>query len=147
MIFSVPPANSVNGPIRVVLVDDTDDIRTLLRLQLAMEPGIEVVGEAADGEDAPTVVGATQPDVLIMDVMMPKVDGIAALPAVAAASPGTKVIIYSSRVADDTQAAALAAGAAMYMEKPAAPHPSHRRRSTPGLTVWATGTAFRTQSR
>ena len=104
-------------PVRVVIIDDTLDVRMLLKLHLSLEDGIEVVDEGDDGAVAVALAAAHQPDVMILDQMMPKMTGIEALPLVREASPGCKVIVYSSRMADETERAALKAGADAYVEK------------------------------
>lgn len=64
----------------MVIIDDTPDIRMLLRLQIDLEDGIEVVAEGADGSEAAELAVLTEPDVIVMDVMMPRMTGIDALP-------------------------------------------------------------------
>lgn len=110
---------TVDGPIRVVIVDDTPDVRLLLRLQLEVQPGIEVVGEADNGLDAVRVASLARPDVLVLDMMMPGLTGIEALPRIRQVAPETRVIMFSSRIASNVEAAALRAGAAAYIEKTA----------------------------
>src|SRR5690606_10742605 len=70
--------SSSDHPIRVLLVDDEELVRTGLRAILESEPGLEVVAEAADGAEVPPLVNRHRPDVVVMDVRMPTVDGIAA---------------------------------------------------------------------
>lgn len=113
--------DGVNSPIRVVIIDDTDDIRMLLRMQIEMEDGIEVVAEGTDGTEAAELAVVAEPDVIVMDMMMPGMTGIDALPFVKAANPHSRVVIYSSRAATETETLALAAGADAYVEKHA-PH-------------------------
>ena len=82
--------------IRVALVDDEAMVRVGLRMVLSAEPDIEVVGEAADGAAAVDVVAQTSPDVVLMDVRMPHVDGIEGSRRVLAASPQTRVVILTT---------------------------------------------------
>lgn len=110
---------AVDGPIRVVIVDDTPDVRLLLRMQLEVQPGIEVVGEADNGLDAVRVASLARPDVMVLDMMMPGLTGIEALPRIRQVAPETRVIMFSSRIASNVEAAALQAGAAAYIEKTA----------------------------
>src|SRR4051812_50090988 len=78
----------MSAPIRVVLVDDEAMVRVGLRMVLSGEPDLEVVGEAGDGAEAVDVVLATRPDVVLMDVRMPRVDGIEGSRRGVAAAPG-----------------------------------------------------------
>jgi DNA-binding NarL/FixJ family response regulator len=103
-------------PVRVAVVDDNDDLRELLRLWLEGEPDFELVGEAADGHGAVQLARATQPDVVVLDVDMPVMSGLDALPLLRAVSPATKVILYSAK---DRRLEALAAGATTYLSKSA----------------------------
>lgn len=96
---------------RVVIVDDTQSLRDLMRGHVE-KAGMEVVGEAADGLEAVTLVRATQPDAVILDVEMPVMDGIQALPGLRDAAPDTKIVVFSSRTDPDTEASAYHRGAA-----------------------------------
>ncbi len=82
--------------IRVLLVDDQELIRVGFRLVLDAEPDLEVVGEAADGEQALREVAAHEPDVVLMDVRMPRTDGIAATRRIVDAHPATRVLVLSA---------------------------------------------------
>ena len=82
--------------VRVVLVDDEAMVRDGLRMVLTAEPDIEVVGEAADGGAAVGVVAQTAPDVVLMDVRMPEVDGIEGARRVLAKSPEVKVVVLTT---------------------------------------------------
>ncbi|HET9691232.1 MAG TPA: response regulator [Acidimicrobiales bacterium] len=102
---------------RIVLVDDAADLRTLMRITLERD-GMEVVGEGGDGQAAIDLAGRLHPDVLVLDLAMPVMDGLEALPGVLAASPTTAVVVVSGF--DDTLGpAAVAAGAAGYICKDA----------------------------
>jgi two-component system NarL family response regulator len=103
--------------IRVLIVDDHALFRRGLMLVLESEPGIEVVGEAEDGVDAQTKAEATAPDVVLMDVRMPKLSGIEATRAVAAAIPTTKIIMLTVSDEEDDLYEAIKAGAAGYLLK------------------------------
>ncbi|MCW2596603.1 MAG: DNA-binding response regulator, partial [Jatrophihabitans sp.] len=82
--------------IRVLLVDDQSLLRMGFRLILEAEPDIEVVGEAADGAGGVSMAAALQPDVVLMDVRMPVMDGIQATEAIVAAGPQSKVLILTT---------------------------------------------------
>jgi DNA-binding NarL/FixJ family response regulator len=104
--------------IRVLLVDDDALVRTGLRLMFGGAPDVEVVGEAADGADVADAVSRLAPDVILMDVRMPVLDGIAATRAVAARSgERPEVIVLTTFDADATVLEALRAGAAGFLVK------------------------------
>ena len=103
--------------LRVVIVDDTPDMRLLVRLSLELDPHIEVVDEAADGRQAIDLAARTRPDVMLLDLAMPVMDGMQALPKVVAASPGTAVLVLSGFAASAMAEDAIAAGAAGYLQK------------------------------
>ena len=107
-------------PIRVLLVDDTPDIRMLLRVALEVD-GFEVVDEAGDGRAGVEAARVTRPDVVLLDLAMPVMDGLEALPLMRAASPKTKVIVLSGFQARSMEASALAAGADAYLQKGVTP--------------------------
>jgi DNA-binding NarL/FixJ family response regulator len=88
-------------PIRVLLVDDQTLVRTGFRLILGSEPDIEVVGDAADGQEGIEQGRRLRPDVVLMDIRMPKVDGIEATRRVTKASPATKVVILTTYDLDE----------------------------------------------
>lgn len=101
---------------RVLLVDDQKLVRTGFRLILSVEPDIEVVGEAADGRQAVAAAARLQPDLVLMDVQMPVLDGIAATREITADSP-VKVVVLTTFDRDDYLFDALAAGASGFMLK------------------------------
>ena len=103
--------------IRVLIVDDHALFRRGLMLVLESEPGIEVVGEAEDGTDAVAKAEASAPDVVLMDVRMPKLSGIEATRAVAAALPTSKIIMLTVSDEEDDLYEAIKAGAAGYLLK------------------------------
>src|SRR5205807_1189440 len=98
-------------PVTVVVVDDDGDIRELLRLQFERDPRFEVVGEAADGEDAIAVAEALRPDLVVLDRQMPRLGGVEALPEIRRRAPSTAVVLYTAAADAPTYHAALAAGA------------------------------------
>jgi DNA-binding NarL/FixJ family response regulator len=98
-------------PVKVLLVDDDDLMRAGLRAVLSSDDGIEVIGEAQNGRHAIGRVTALQPDLVLMDVRMPDLDGIAATREILATSPEVKVVILTTFEQDDYIFGALAAGA------------------------------------
>lgn len=101
----------------LVLCDDTDDVRDFLRREVANHPDLAVVGEAVNGEEAIAQAGSLQPDVMLLDVRMPVLDGLAALPRILEVSPNTKVAVFSGLDPDAARPMALAEGAAIFIEK------------------------------
>jgi DNA-binding NarL/FixJ family response regulator len=107
--------------IRVVLVDDHAMVRAGLRQLLDGDEEITVVGAAADGTDAVTVVGTEMPDVVLMDLQMPGTDGVAATRRISDVAPGVHVVILTSFSDRDRIVSALDAGAIGYLLKDAEP--------------------------
>ena len=107
--------------IRVVLVDDEAMVRVGLRMVLSAEPDIDVVGEASDGAAAVGVVAKTQPDVVLMDIRMPEVDGIEGARRVLARSPEVKVVVLTTFDEDAYVEAALRSGVRGFLLKVAPP--------------------------
>jgi YesN/AraC family two-component response regulator len=81
--------------VRVFLCDDVADIRLLFRLALEDRPGIEVVGEAGDGATGVEMITQLQPDVVLLDLAMPVMDGLQAIPLIHQHSPHTRIIVLS----------------------------------------------------
>jgi NarL family two-component system response regulator LiaR len=107
--------------IRVLIADDHAVVRRGLRTYLELQDEMEVVGEAEDGEEAVAEVERLGPDVVLMDLVMPRVDGIAAIRRIRASSPGTRVIVLTSFLDDDKLFPAVHAGASGYLLKDAKP--------------------------
>ena len=105
--------------VRVLLVDDHAVVRQGLRLFLGLDPLIDVIGEAANGEEALAQVAALHPDVVIMDLMMPVMDGITATRALKRAHPDTEIIALTSTLEEHKVNGAIEAGAISYMLKDA----------------------------
>ena len=104
-------------PVRVLIVDDDDLMRAGLRGVLASDDAIEVVGDASDGRDAVHRTRLLQPDIVLMDVRMPNLDGISATRAVLEAFPEVRVVIVTTFEQDDYIFGALRAGASGFLLK------------------------------
>ena len=100
---------------RLLIADDRVRTRRALRAVLSLQPGIELIGEAADGEEALAAVERLRPDVVILDIRMPRVDGIAATRQIKTRWPKIRVIAHS--LAEDLSEEALAAGADAFVPK------------------------------
>jgi CheY-like chemotaxis protein len=103
------------GGVRVVIADDNDAVRELLRLVVELDDRLRFVGEAADGREALSVVAAERPDVLLLDLAMPILDGLEVLARLD--DDEVKVVVYSGFAGEDLKAAAFAAGADDYLVK------------------------------
>jgi DNA-binding NarL/FixJ family response regulator len=110
---------TANGKIGVFLVDDVVELRTLVRLALEEDPHIEVVGEAANGREGVQGVGDTQPDVVLLDLSMPDMDGLEALPLMREKAPNTRLVVLSGHEAGRVSLEALDQGASRYLNKAA----------------------------
>ena len=108
-------------PIRVLIVDDHAVVREGLRAFLELQDGIEIAGEAADGDEAIEVAAALRPDVILMDLVMPRLDGVTAMRSLREQLPQARVIVLTSFLDDDKLMPALRAGAAGYLLKNAQP--------------------------
>lgn len=104
-------------PIRVLIVDDHSVVRHGLRLFLRTDPDLEVVGEAADGAQALTRAQELRPDIVLMDLLMPVMDGIEAIGRLRQALPETEVIALTSVLEDRSVVRAVRAGAIGYLLK------------------------------
>jgi DNA-binding NarL/FixJ family response regulator len=105
----------------VLVVDDHEVVREGLRAFLELQHGIEVAGEAADGEEAIAVAERLDPDVVLMDLVMPRLDGLGAMRELRERVPRARVIVLTSFLDDDKLLPALRAGAAGYLLKNAPP--------------------------
>jgi DNA-binding NarL/FixJ family response regulator len=103
--------------IKLLLVDDQPNVRRGLRMRLLFEPDMLVVGEASSGEQALELVESLAPDIVLMDVEMPGMDGIAATAAMRDSSPQSAVVMISIHDDVHTRARAQVAGAAAFVEK------------------------------
>jgi NarL family two-component system response regulator LiaR len=107
----------VADAIRIVLADDHAVVREGLRAFLELQEGIEVVGEAADGEEAVEEAERLRPDVLLMDLVMPRLDGVGAMRELRRRRPEIRVIVLTSFAEDERLLPAIQAGAAGYLLK------------------------------
>jgi len=111
----------MSEPIRIAIVDDDPMVRTGLGLILGGDPGITIVAEAVDGEDALRVVGEHRPDVILMDIRMPRRDGLSATEAILATPDPPRILVLTTFDADDLVLKALRAGAAGFLLKDTPP--------------------------
>ena len=114
-----PPRPGRAGPARLLIVDDHELARAGLRSMLAGEPDLEVVGEAGTGREALALCDRLAPDLILMDVRMPELDGLAATAAVKAQCPTTSVVVVTMYEDPDYLFRAVQAGAAGYLLKDA----------------------------
>jgi CheY-like chemotaxis protein len=105
------------APCRVYICDDSPEYRLLLRMVLADE-GALIVGEGADGQECLDGAAATEPSLVLLDLNMPKLSGLEALPRLREALPDTKIVVLTTSKAAESEAAAMAAGADAYVSKP-----------------------------
>ena len=115
----VPEQRPEDPRLRVLLADDHPLVREGLAGLLRLEPDIELVGEALDGEMALRMVRQLQPDVVVLDVSMPQVNGIAAAHHIAAEMPQVRIVVLSCYTQEEMAAAMRQAGAAAYLTKDA----------------------------
>ena len=108
---------SANERIRVMIVDDHSIVRVGLKQVLEQSGEFEVVGQAADGEEAVRVAAEVSPDVVVMDVIMPKKDGVEACREIMESAPETRVVMLTASTEVDAIVEAVAAGATGYLQK------------------------------
>jgi DNA-binding NarL/FixJ family response regulator len=108
--------------VRILLVDDHQLVRLGFRVLLDAQPGLRVVGEAGDGAEALRQSGQSTPDVVLMDVRMPRMDGVEATERITAEFPDTRVLVLTTFDLDEYAFAALRAGAAGFILKSIEPH-------------------------
>jgi signal transduction histidine kinase len=109
--------NLLEAPCRVLLADDTPEIRMLVRMALELEGGFEIVAEAGNGAQALELSDEHQPDAVVIDLAMPVMDGLEAIPAIKKGNPNAKILVLSGFDAGQMKDEALEAGADAYLEK------------------------------
>jgi len=109
------------NPIRILIVDDHAIVRKGIHALLSKEQGMQVVAEATDGEEGVTQAKALKPDVVLMDLVMPKLDGIEATRQITAQVPGVRILVLTSFATDDKVFPAIKAGALGYLLKDSGP--------------------------
>jgi len=109
------------GAIQILISDDHAIVREGLRTLIASEPGMELAGEAADGAEAVLKARALHPDVILIDLVMPRKDGLEAINEIKRENPDARILILTSLADDDRLVQALQAGAAGYLLKGAPP--------------------------
>jgi CheY-like chemotaxis protein len=114
------PGSAVGAPRRVLLVDDNPDIRMLVRIGLEASGGFEVVGEARDGQEAVDFVSRSCPDVVLLDLAMPVMDGFEALPLLVGGCPHVRVIVFSASDSPATRERIATSGSHGFLRKDAA---------------------------
>jgi len=104
-------------PIRVLIVDDQEPFRSAARLVVGLVDGFEVAAEAATGEEAVVLAGELMPDLILMDINLPGIDGLEATRQVLSTLPDAKVIVMSTYEAGEYEQRALDAGAVAFISK------------------------------
>jgi two-component system, NarL family, response regulator LiaR len=112
---------ATGAPLRVLIADDHAIVRLGLRALIATESGMEVVGEAVDGTDAVRKARSLRPDVIVLDLVMPRKDGIQATAEITREDPGARILVLTSFAEEDKLVPAFKAGAAGYLLKDSAP--------------------------
>lgn len=111
----------MSDDIRILLVDDHFVVRQGLRALLETRPGFDVIGEASDGLEAVKAAKKLQPDIILIDLVMPNMDGIAAIKEITADNPNARILVLTSFAEDDKVFAAIKAGALGYLLKDSSP--------------------------
>jgi DNA-binding NarL/FixJ family response regulator len=108
-------------PTRILVCDDTKDIRLLHNTEFGMHDDLEIVGVAENGREAIQQADRHHPDVIVLDLAMPEVDGLEALPEIRKVSPESQVIVLSSYDAPSIQTQAISLGACLFVDKGSLP--------------------------
>jgi len=103
--------------IQVLIVDDQEAFRSAARLVVELTEGFDVIGEGGTGEEGITLVDTLQPDLVLMDINMPGIDGLEATRRITGSHPGTKVLIFSTYEANEYDSRARDAGAIAFVPK------------------------------
>jgi DNA-binding NarL/FixJ family response regulator len=107
----------IGAMLRVVLVDDEEPVRAILGITLGMSRDFRVVGEATNGREAISMVDAQHPDAVVLDLMMPEMNGMETIPELKRCSPETKIVVFSALSEGEAADEALGRGADAYIEK------------------------------
>lgn len=107
----------MSSRISIFLCDDVPELRVLLRYGLEEDDDLTVVGEAGTAQEGVAGVGRQRPDVVLLDLSLPGMDGLEAIPLIREASPGTAIVVFSGFAAERMREPALALGATEYLEK------------------------------
>jgi DNA-binding NarL/FixJ family response regulator len=107
----------VSPPIRIFLCDDVPELRALLRYGLEEDAELQVVGEAGDAQAGISAVAELLPDVVLLDLSMPGMDGLEAIPRLLEVSPDSEIVVFSGFASERMREPALELGAARYIEK------------------------------
>jgi len=135
-----PTAHSGAAPIRIVVADDHPVVRFGVRNMLTSEPGFEVVGEAEDGDDAITQTLELEPDILLLDLLMPRLPGLEAMRAIMTKSPRVKIVLLTSTISTQQVIEALQIGArGILLKEAVAGDLSHALRAVLGGDYWIGG--------
>jgi CheY-like chemotaxis protein len=118
-MLAMVAATSSSGAdhIRLAICDDVREFRELMRFGLGEDPEIVIVGEAADGLEAVEIVGELRPDVVLLDLSMPKLDGLEVIESLRERSPSSRIIVLSGFAAARMETIVLERGATRYLEK------------------------------
>jgi DNA-binding NarL/FixJ family response regulator len=111
------PRHTSSGQIRLAICDDVREFRELIRFGLGDDPGIEIVGEASDGLEAVAVVSDLRPDVVLLDLSMPKLDGLEVIEALRDRAPDSRIVVLSGFAASRMEGVVIEHGATSYLEK------------------------------
>jgi DNA-binding NarL/FixJ family response regulator len=103
--------------IRLAICDDVREFRQLMRFGLGEDPDIDIVGEAADGLEAVEIVSELRPDVVLLDLSMPKLDGLEVIESLRERAPASRIIVLSGFAAARMERLVIERGAARYLEK------------------------------
>ena len=107
----------MNRPVRVAVIDDHVEVRELLGMLFELDDRLELVGTAADAGEGIRLVGEARPDVVLLDMMLPEVSGIEAMPQLLAQSPESRIVVFTAAPSADVFAEAMAAGASACVAK------------------------------
>jgi DNA-binding NarL/FixJ family response regulator len=107
----------VTKPVRVAVIDDHDDVRELISILIDLDDRLELAGTAADAMEGARLVEIAQPDVVLLDLMLPVVSGIEAMPDLLRRSPGSRIVVFTAAPSQDVFDEAMAAGATACVTK------------------------------